>query len=76
MVKIEFYDISNRKGHQLPDAFYRIKKYYFLAEVIAFLNLENTSYYSTHVDLNIFGSGKKHLVAGVPLYQKQHKTQF
>ena len=27
MVKIEFYNVSNRQGPQLPDAFYRIKKY-------------------------------------------------
>ena len=29
MVKIEFYVVSNRGGPQLPDAFYRIKKYCF-----------------------------------------------
>ena len=51
MVKIELYVVFDRGQHQLPDAFYQIKKKWFLTKVIAFRNLENTGKYITHADL-------------------------
>ena len=42
MVKIEFSVVLYRGEPQLPDVFYLIKKYFLLAKVIPFLNLENT----------------------------------
>ena len=64
-VEIEFYVVSDKGECQLPNAFYRIKKYFSLAKVNKFLNPKNTGDYSTRANfkhvfpkMDIFGISK------------------